>query len=132
MEVPQVGAERNNMETKTNLEPVKLVVYDGRLATPYQSATESARQWVEPNEPILLYSSEWEDPAFPRWPLQEEPGQPWQAKRDLAGALFDAVEMGFLPDVRFVLLPDGSPFHFDLVLSETEQDAKAFRAYLRS
>lgn len=87
--------EQNKMNSQ-----IKLVVEDGTLHTLKSDIVDSMmREWYTGN-PLLLRRYDGGDVDTIAWPLVDAEG--------LAIALYDAREMGIIPDVATVILPDGT------------------------
>lgn len=82
----------------------------GRLATPRALMPKGYEDcFIEldgtPYDPVLIYFHSGGDPDTVSWPNPKA--------AHLRGALYDARETGFIPDVPIVLLPDGKEFVID-------------------
>ena len=85
---------------------IKLVAEDGTLHTLKSDISDKLMsEWYTGN-PILLRRYESGDVDTIAWPLQGD-------KCNLAVALYGAREMGMIPDVQSVILPDGTEFEID-------------------
>jgi hypothetical protein len=74
---------------------------------------------------MLMYFYPAGDVDTCRWPLASDPTLRGEHEYRLAVALFDAREMGHLPEGAFVALPDGMLFDFDLIVSRPNPMAHA-------
>jgi len=85
---------------------IKLTVEDGRLHTPHAVMTDGVRGFLigdDVEKDVILVAQYPEgDCDTVRWPKPD----PFTLRR----ALYDAREMGIIPDVLSVLLPDGTEF----------------------
>ena len=85
--------------------PIKLVSEDGTLHTLKSDIRDKLMsEWYTGN-PLLLHRYAGGDVDTIAWPLVDSGG--------LAIALYDAREMGIIPDVQSVILPDGTEFGID-------------------
>jgi hypothetical protein len=85
---------------------IKLLAVDGYLYTPNSAIDDKLqREWAEGKDCMLVGESPGGDPCTARWPNPN--------MRDLQSCLYDAREMGTIPDVKSVLLPDGTEFIID-------------------
>ena len=84
--------------------PIKLVVEGGKLHTLKTDIVDKLMSEWHTENPILI-CGEGEERDTIAWPLTDE--------RNLAAALYDAREMGIIPDVQSVILPDGTEFGID-------------------
>jgi hypothetical protein len=100
---------------------IQLQAVDSRLHLP---ATEADAEGF-----ILMFFYPAGDLDTCRWPMvqadHEESNERACAEYRLAVALFDAREMGRLPEGAFVTLPDGKPFDFDAVAARENPHAYA-------
>lgn len=90
--------------------PIQLVVIHGMLATPPSAIVDALqKEWSDGQAAVLLRRYDAGDVDSIPWP--------WLATRtdleNLSCALYDAREMGLIPDNPIVLLPDGTPFNID-------------------
>lgn len=83
----------------------KLVEKYGNLYTPKSEISDRLMREFHDDDPILSVQYADGDCDTIAWPLTNP--------RDLAGALYDAREMGVIPFVESVVLPDGTEFHID-------------------
>lgn len=105
-------------------DPITLIADDGRLYTPFDAIVDPLqREWFDKpddhpcgKDPVLVveYPSGEHD-TIP-WPLTPAtwPLTPAKWVERLRSALFDAREMGLIPDVPSVRLPDGTVFLIDV------------------
>lgn len=90
------------------MKEVKLMKYEGRLC-------------LEPSEETKAYCDGWfgDDPVillkrYDAGDCDTIPNVRSKRNRDnLVSALYDAREMGLIPEVSYVLLPDGTKFEID-------------------
>ena len=85
------------------MKTIWLIVEDGRLHTLKSDIADAAMARYYSGNPVLC-AGEGEDCDTIAWPLVEG------GKKLLAQALYDAREMGLIPDVSSVLLPNGEQF----------------------
>lgn len=91
---------------------VQLVAEDGTLHVPFEAIVDQLqREWHSEDgkgqSALLLRLYDAGDCDTIRWPLRD------RDRENLKAALFDAREMGLIPDVASVLLPDGVEFIID-------------------
>jgi len=96
---------------------VKLTVHHGMLHVPFESiADKLQKEWADKmgdiggtkDHCLIQVYDEGDCDTIP-WPRRHS--KAWNHR--LAAALYDAREMGVIPDVRTVTLPDGKPFTID-------------------
>jgi hypothetical protein len=80
------------------MDKIQLVAIEGRLYIP----AHGERRGVEILVCYHLNSSDVDTIAWPDY-----------NPKNLAGALYDAIEEGEIPDIRTVILPDGTEFDID-------------------
>ncbi len=87
-------------------ELVKLVSSAGSLYAPNSAIVDDLqRKYAEGQDVILMFEHPGGDVDTVNWPDPNED--------HLRGALYDAREMGQIPDCHYVLLPDGKEFQID-------------------
>jgi hypothetical protein len=85
---------------------IKLIDKDGYLYTPYDVANKSLKDYYKgKREIILVDKDETGDVVTARWPNYNE--------RDLRMLLYGARETGQIPNIEFVILPDGKEFEIN-------------------
>lgn len=91
---------------------VTLVVEHGRLHTQYSDIVDDLmRSWYTSNPVIMCRHPEGDfDPVL--WPMEKD------SRKKLASVLYDDREMGMIPDVESVILPDGSEFFIEEELKD--------------
>lgn len=88
--------------------PIKLVVEGGTLHTLKSDIVDKLMsEWFSEN-PVLVRHYDGGDVDTIAWPLVDS--------ESLAIALYDAREMGIIPSVQSVILPDGTSFGIDFNL----------------
>ncbi len=86
---------------------IQLTPKMGRLYIPNDAITDELQKKMAVGEPsLLIYEHPGGDHDTIKWPAPN--------LYHLAGALYDAREMGQLPDDPEVLLPDGTVFNIEL------------------
>lgn len=86
---------------------VILTVISGSLCTPVEAITnKELREFFKGDDPILCDRDETGDVITASWPIED-------GGKNLRILLFGAREQGLIPDVKSVLLPDGSEFVID-------------------
>ena len=81
---------------------ITLLAINGRLHTRQSDIVDALMKKHFTSDPILVVRYDAGDCDTIRWPNPDE--------EHLRSALFDDREMGIIPDVRSVLLPDGKEF----------------------
>ena len=109
------------------MDPVKLIDIDGSLHTPFSAIVDDAQRdyfasirSFDPDEPLdLLCLVRYESGDYDTipWPMTKP-----EHRRMLARALYDDREMGTIPDVPEVTLPDGTTFVIDSELQDGEPE----------
>ncbi len=92
-------------ETKT-VTVVKLTVEAGMLHTPNSAIVDKLqKEWAEGKDSLLCERDETGDPFTAKWPRPNE--------KNLRTLLYGAREMGLIPHVTEVELPNGRMFQID-------------------
>lgn len=95
---------------------VTLVVENGKLHTKHSDITDSAMREFFSSDPVLVF----------RYPEGDGDSIPWPMKKKhrkmLASCLYDDREMGVIPYVPSVILPDGSEFFIEAELEAELND----------
>jgi hypothetical protein len=98
------------MNKEIEMSEVKLMKMDGRLALAPSPETKSYfGGWFEDN-PVLLVKR-YENGDSDCDTIRNVKSK--KNQDNLRSALYDAREMGLIPDVSYVLLPDGAKFEID-------------------
>lgn len=84
---------------------IQLLVKDHRLHTPQSAIVDKLQAKFASDDPILMVRYDAGDCDTIKWPRPN--------RQNLARALYDAREMGIIPDGSLVLLPDGTEFNID-------------------
>jgi hypothetical protein len=91
-----------DMKTTTSQDQIQLTAEDGLLCTPHSALMDVfLKQHFEEDPPLLAHYPAGDYDTV-NWPNPNE--------EILRTALFGARETGLIPDVRSVILPDGSEF----------------------
>jgi hypothetical protein len=89
-----------------------LVVEHGRLHTQHSDIVDKAMREFFSSDPVLVF----------RYPEGDCDTIPWPMKKEhrpmLALCLYDDREIGVIPDVPSVILPDGSEFFIEAELKD--------------
>jgi hypothetical protein len=92
----------NNPSEEVTTETVKLVAKYGCLATPREAIKSEVDRALYDENPILVVQHKSGEHDTIRWPRPNA--------KHLRAALYDAREMGLIPDVSEVTLPNGKMF----------------------
>ena len=100
------------------MKKVQLIDINGTLYTPFDAITDKLqRDWHthdgKQEHPILIAEVGGGDHDTIPWPMKSQFRTKKELTQNLASALYDAREMGTIPSVSSVLLPDGTEFAID-------------------
>ena len=85
---------------------IQLIATDGQLEIANEDiADPGERRRFHGEDVVLIYRYPSEEVDTVAWPIINP--------KYLCGALYDAREMGWIPDESIVLLPDGTEFNID-------------------
>lgn len=116
MQIGDIEIDTTFSTMQRPVELVRLIVECGRLMIPRSAVQDALLLKHFTGNPCVMGFYGAGDCYTIQWPNPN--------RANLAYALYDAREMELIPNVRVVLLPDGSPFEIDTELATAERAAR--------